>query len=174
MIAAIVVLTIMGLILGTALGYAARIFHIDGDPMVDEVTTIMPGTNCGQCGFAGCNPAAEAIVKGEASVTCCPPGGKQLAETLATKLGIDIDLGDMADETLHATIDGTQCTGCTRCYKVCPTDAIVGANKQIHMVISAACTGCNSCRDACPENCIKLVPEQETLDNWHWPKPEAA
>ncbi len=174
MVAAILVLTVMGLILGTALGYAAKLFHVEGDPLVEEVAQMMPGTHCGQCGYAGCNPAAEAIVSGEAAVNCCPPGGKSLAEALAEKLGIEINLDDMADQPHYANINAELCTGCMRCSKVCPTDAIVGANKQIHVVIAAACTGCKSCHKACPENCIDMAPERETLDNWAWPKPEAA
>ncbi len=174
MLIAILVLTLMGFFLGSALGYAAKLFRVEGDPLVEEVTEIMPGTHCGQCGFAGCSQAAEAIVKRQAEVNCCPPGGKQLAETLANKLGIDIDLDDMIDVPLFAHIRTSDCTGCTRCYKACPTDAIVGANKQIHMVISAACTGCSSCQKACPENCIEMVPALDSLDNWFWPKPDAA
>ncbi len=174
MFSAIFVLTVMGLVLGYLLGYAARIFHVDSDPLVEEITAMMPGTHCGQCGFAGCTPAAEALAAGEAAVTCCPPGGKALAENLAAKLGVSVNLDDLDDNPVYAHIMGESCTGCTRCYKVCPTDAILGANKQIHAVINAACTGCGKCRDACPEDCISMLPEAETLDNWHWPKPLAA
>ncbi|MCG8535335.1 MAG: RnfABCDGE type electron transport complex subunit B [Pseudomonadales bacterium] len=174
MLAAVVVLTLMGLILGFLLGFAARLFHVDADPLVEEITTMMPGTHCGQCGFAGCSPAAEAIAKGEAEITCCPPGGKQLAAQLAEKLGIEANLDDMKEGNFYAVINADLCTGCTRCYKVCPTDAIVGANKQIHMVIANACTSCGACIKACPENCVSLEPEAITLDNWHWNKPQAA
>ena len=174
MLAAIVVLTAMGLFLGWGLGLAGRVFHVDSDPLVEEVTEMMPGTHCGQCGFAGCTPAAEAIVNGDAEVTCCPPGGKTLAQALAEKLDIEVDLDGMSDEPLFATINRDLCTGCMRCSKVCPTDAIIGANKQIHTVITAACTGCQSCQKACPEECIDMTPEPLTLDNWQWPKPDVA
>ncbi|MCG8311769.1 MAG: RnfABCDGE type electron transport complex subunit B [Pseudomonadales bacterium] len=174
MLSAILVLTVMGLVLGSLLGLAAKVFHVDSDPLVEEITEMMPGTQCGQCGFAGCTPAAEAIVSGDAEVTCCPPGGKQLATTLAEKLGIEVNLDDMDDTPRYAHITADLCTGCTRCYKVCPTDAIVGANKQIHAVITQACTGCKSCKEACPEDCIQMLPENETIDSWNWPKPEAA
>ena len=173
-LSAIFVLTAMGLALGFTLGYAAKIFHIDRDPVMDEVSAMMPGTHCGQCGYAGCSQLAEAMVNGEAPLTACPPGGKQLAETVASKLGISIDLGGMTDEILLARIDASLCTGCTRCYKACPTDAIIGANKQIHTVIFSACTGCNNCIEACPEKCIDMVPESKALDSWYWPKPIAA
>ena len=174
MLNSIFVLITMGLVLGYALGYAARVFQIDSDPLVDEIVEMMPGTQCGQCGFAGCTPAAEAIALGEAEVSCCPPGGKLLAEALAEKLGVDVDLSNLNDQPLYAVIDPDLCTGCTRCFKACPTDAIVGANKQIHAVITEACTGCGSCQQACPENCINMAPEPLNVDNWYWPKPAAA
>ncbi len=173
-LSALLVLTLMGLLLGFALGLAAKVFHVETDPLLDEVSALMPGTQCGQCGYAGCNQAAEAMVKGETPVTCCPPGGKTLAATIAGKLGISISLDSMNDELLLARVNPGLCTGCTRCYKACPTDAIVGANKQIHGVIMAACTGCGSCLAACPERCIDMVPESKALDSWHWPKPIAA
>ena len=174
MLAAILVLTSMGMILGAALGLAARVFRVESDPLVEEITQLMPGTHCGQCGFAGCGPAAEAIAKGDAEVTCCPPGGKALALTLADRLGVSVDLDDMDDTPRFAHIRSDVCTGCTRCYKACPTDAIVGANKQIHAVILKACTGCKACVKACPEDCIDMRPEPATLDTWQWPKPQAA
>lgn len=174
MFIAVAVLTIMGLTLGWGLGLAGRVFHVDSDPLVEEITAMMPGTQCGQCGFAGCTPAAEAIASGEAEVTCCPPGGKPLAQSIADKLGVTVNLDDISDVPLFAAIKRDLCTGCMRCSKVCPTDAIVGANKQIHSVISAACTGCKSCVNACPEDCIDMQPEPITLDNWAWPKPEVA
>lgn len=174
MIAAVTTLTLMGLILGYGLAVAAKLFHVEADPVAEEIAELMPGTHCGQCGFAGCNAAADAIVTGEADLTCCPPGGKQLAETIAELLGVSIDLDGMQSEPLYASIKADTCTGCTRCYKVCPTDAIIGATKQIHAVINAACTGCGSCVKACPEDCIDMVPEPVVLENWHWPKPRAA
>lgn len=174
MISAVLVLTLMGLSLGYLLGLAARVFQVDTDPVVEEINAIMPGTHCGQCGFAGCGQAAEALASGEASVTCCPPGGRSLAEKVAEILDIEVDLSGMNSEPVFARINPSECTGCTRCFKVCPTDAIIGANKQIHAVINAACTGCESCQKACPENCIDMVPEDIVLETWHWPKPEAA
>lgn len=175
MFTATLVLTILGFSLGGALAYAAKIFAVAEDnPLVDEIEAMLPGSQCGQCGFPGCKPAAQAIAGGEAELTCCPPGGRALAEALAERLGIDISsLGDTAAPML-ASIEETLCTGCTRCYKACPTDAIVGANKQIHVVMAGACTGCAKCVEACPENCIALQPEQPSLDSWHWPKPQAA
>lgn len=175
MLIATLVLTLMGLVLGGLLGLAARLFASGEDnPLVQEVEDMLPGSQCGQCGLPGCGPAAEAIVQGSAQVDCCPPGGRALAEALAGKLGIDLStLGDAPTPQL-AVIKEELCTGCTRCYKICPTDAIVGASKQLHVVMNQACTGCSQCVDVCPEDCISLEEETLSLNNWHWHKPEAA
>lgn len=174
MLMATLALAIMGLVLGAGLGFAARYFAVsDVNPLIKEVEELLPGSQCGQCGFPGCSPAAEAMVEGKAEVTCCPPGGASLAETLAKLLGVTLDTSGMS-EPLIATVEAGECIGCTRCYKVCPTDAIVGASGQIHVVINAACTGCSKCLEACPEDCISLIPHEKSLDNWRWTKPEAA
>lgn len=175
MITPVVSVTLLGLILGLILGYASRVFAVEGDALVGEVTAMMPGTNCGQCGFAGCAGAAAAIVGGSASPTCCPGGGKALFEAVAAKLGISLDLSSIADEgpkTAHVT--EAICIGCSKCLKECPTDAIVGAAKQIHSVLADACTGCGNCETHCPTTAIALRPVPKTLDAWNWPMPELA
>ncbi|MBN0989720.1 RnfABCDGE type electron transport complex subunit B [Amphritea pacifica] len=167
----IAVLTSLGLMLGFILGYADKVFAVEEDPLIKDVESMLPGTHCGQCGFTGCGSAAEAMVNGQADVTCCPPGGQVLAKSLADKLGVTADLSNLTSVPLTASVEESLCTGCCRCFRVCPTDAIIGANKQLHYVFKEACTGCGKCVTACPENCIALHQEEQTLDNWHWPKP---
>ena len=174
MLMATLALATMGLILGGGLGVAARRFAVtDENPLIKEIEALMPGSQCGQCGFPGCSAAASALVEGSAAVTCCPPGGVALAEQLAALLGVTLDAGQMSAPQL-ATIDAAQCTGCTRCYRACPTDAIVGASGQIHSVLPGACTGCAKCQEACPEDCVALVAQAPSLDTWRWAKPQAA
>ena len=74
-LSAIIILTALGLILGLSLGIAGKYLKVDADPLVDRVEALMPGSQCGQCSFPGCRPAAEALVAGEAPITLCPPGG---------------------------------------------------------------------------------------------------
>lgn len=169
---AIIVLMILGLTLGFLLGLAAKKFKVESDPLVDELADMLPGTNCGQCGLAGCPAAAEALAVGEIEVTFCPPGGKSLAEALAEKLNVDIDLSGMDDDGPKlARVDEEYCIGCFKCSKVCPTDAIVGAPKQIHVVMWEACTGCGKCVDVCPTECMQMFGLEPTLREWRWPKP---
>ncbi len=172
MLAAIISLALLGLTLGYLLGLAAIRLKVEEPEIVQEIEAMLPGTNCGQCGLAGCPAGAKALAQGTVPVTLCPPGGKTLAEALAHKLGVTLDLTDMTErEQQVAVVIDQQCIGCTRCIKVCPTDAIVGAPKQLHCVVSDACTGCDKCIDICPTMGIKLRRPRATLGTWQWPKP---
>ncbi|MGF1659252.1 MAG: RnfABCDGE type electron transport complex subunit B [Rubrimonas sp.] len=172
-------MTALGLGLGLVLGAAARRFHVETPPIVDELERALPGTNCGQCGLAGCRNAAEAIAEGAAPVTLCPPGGRDVAVKLAEITGVDPPRagasGAVADaEPMVAFIFEDHCTGCCKCFKRCPTDAIVGAAKQIHTVVFDACIGCEACVEVCPTEAIILRPKPRTLRAWHWEKPKTA
>lgn len=169
---AIVILTALGLALGLSLGVAAKYLKVESDPLIDQVEALMPGSQCGQCGFPGCRPAAEALVAGRVSPTLCPPGGSSLVEQLAKLLSLEVDLSQAKDaEPMVARVSEDTCTGCTRCFKVCPTDAIVGAPKQIHAVVADACIACEKCVAVCPTECLQMHPVEVTLRDWRWPKP---
>lgn len=169
---AIVILTGLGFALGLSLGLVGKYFKVESDPLIETIEAMMPGSQCGQCGFPGCKPAAEALVAGTAPVTLCPPGGTALIEQLAKLLKIEVDLSQAKDsEPMVARVSEETCTGCTRCFKVCPTDAIVGAPKQIHAVVADACIACEKCVNVCPTECLQMQPVEVTLRDWRWPKP---
>jgi electron transport complex protein RnfB len=175
MIAAVLSLTVLGAALGVVLGVANRFLQVEGNPLAAQLGAMMPGSNCGQCGFAGCSAAAAAIAEGGASPACCPPGGKALASAIALKLGVSVDLSGLADDGPKiATVAEELCIGCCRCLKVCPTDAIIGAAKQIHNVLREACTGCSNCVEKCPTEALLMKPVPVTLNHWVMPKPLAA
>ena len=174
-LSAIIILTALGLVLGLSLGIAGKYLKVEADPLVEQIEALMPGSQCGQCGFPGCRPAAEAVASGVAAVTLCPPGGTSLVEQLARLLGVSVDLSKTQDQELMvARVSEDTCTGCTRCFKVCPTDAIVGAPKQIHAVVADACIGCKKCVAVCPTECLQMHPVDVTLRDWRWPKPLVA
>ena len=87
MITAILVMAGIAIVLGLTLGYAAIRFKVEGDPLVEKIDAILPQTQCGQCGFPGCKPYAEAIANGEADINQCPPGGEEGVRKLADLLG---------------------------------------------------------------------------------------
>jgi len=159
--------------LGFGLGYAAKFFKVEQNPIVETILEMMPGSNCGQCGHPGCAAAAQAIVDGVAPLTCCPPGGHVLAEELAETLGVTLDASSLTPKVpMLAQVNEQLCIGCARCVKKCPTDAIIGAQKQIHAVIQDACTGCEACVAICPTGCLQMHPVRTTLKTWRWDKPE--
>ena len=83
MLTAVVSLTILGGLFGLGLGWAARRFRVESDPVVDRIDAILPQTQCGQCNYPGCRPYAEAIAAGEAPINQCPPGGEDGIRALA-------------------------------------------------------------------------------------------
>ncbi|MDW8323069.1 MAG: RnfABCDGE type electron transport complex subunit B [Burkholderiales bacterium] len=170
---AVASLTGLGMTLGLALGFAARKFRVEGNPLAAEIESMLPGSQCGQCGYPGCAGAAQALAEGRAPVTLCPPGGRDLAAALAAKLGVEVDLSQVRDALPQvAEVEEALCIGCTRCFKVCPTDAILGAAKSIHNVFREACTACGKCVDACPTEAIRLQPVPLTLQTWYWHRPQ--
>ncbi len=148
MLLTIISLGVIASLFGLLLGYSSVRFRIEGDPLDDKVDSLLPQTQCGQCGFPGCRPYAEALVKGEAEINLCVPGGEDTIVTLAETLGREVV--PISDEHAShvpslAVIIEDWCIGCTKCIQARPVDAIVGTAKQMHTVIAAECTGCELC-----------------------------
>lgn len=173
-VTAILVLLALAIAFGCLLGFAAVRFKVDGNPIVDEIDNLLPQTQCGQCGFPGCRPYAEAIADGEA-INKCPPGGEATIQALAELLDVeavplDSEHGEEKGKQV-ALIREAECIGCTKCIQACPVDAILGAAKQMHTVIASECTGCDLCVEPCPVDCIDMVPVAETTQTWFWQSP---
>jgi electron transport complex protein RnfB len=174
MISALLVMVGISLLLGAVLGFSSIRFKVEGNPLVEKIDAVLPQTQCGQCGFPGCMPYAEAIAKGEADINMCPPGGEEGIHKLAELLGVDFKpFGEGAGPRAKAVafIDEQNCIGCTLCLQACPVDAIVGAAKQMHTIIAAECTGCELCIAPCPVDCISMRPLPESIQTWKWPYP---
>ena len=143
--------------------------------LVEQLNNALPQTQCTRCGYPDCQRYAEAIAQGEADINQCPPGGTEGVERLALLTGkpvipLNPDNGLEGPRTI-AIIDEAWCIGCTLCIAVCPTDAIVGANKRMHTVVEDYCTGCELCIPACPVDCISLEPIDVNLSGWaSWPQ----
>lgn len=165
----------MGVTLGALLGVAARYLVVEADPLEAELQAMLPGSQCGQCGYVGCSQFAAGLAEGHASVTACIPGGKGVAEALAKRLGVSLD-GEVHEEAgpTVAFINEDLCIGCMRCITECGTDAIVGAAKQMHTVVADVCHACGKCYKVCPTEAVEMRPVLPTLATWHWSKPAGA
>jgi Na+-translocating ferredoxin:NAD+ oxidoreductase subunit B len=143
--------------------------------LTERINQALPQTQCQRCGYPDCQSYAHAIAQGDAAINQCPPGGEEGVVRLAALTGqavipLNPDNGYEGPRTI-AVIDEAWCIGCTLCIKVCPTDAIVGANKRMHTVIEPYCTGCELCIPACPVDCISLEPVDLNLTGWAaWPQ----
>ncbi len=173
--AALIALVGLSLLFGAILGYAAVRFKVEGNPIVDQIDTILPQTQCGQCGYPGCRPYAQAIVNGDA-INKCPPGGQSTINALANLLDVeaptlDAEHGTEAEVKTVAFIREAECIGCTKCIQACPMDAILGAAKQMHTVIADECTGCDLCVEPCPVDCIDMIPVETSIKTWTWDLP---
>jgi electron transport complex protein RnfB len=134
---------------------------------VEMIDALLPQTQCGKCGYCGCEPYAEAIAAGEADINQCPPGGADGIRKLAALLNrefkpLNPQFG-LEKPREVAVIDEQTCIGCTLCIEACPVDAIIGASKQMHTVISADCTGCELCVPPCPVDCIHMFSADRPL-----------
>ncbi|MET0378508.1 MAG: electron transport complex subunit RsxB [Spongiibacteraceae bacterium] len=127
---------------------------------IAHIENLLPQTQCGQCGYLGCRPYAEAIANGE-KINRCPPGGNRTIAALAQFMHTNIlplDSDAPPPPRSIAFIREEECIGCTKCIQACPVDAIVGAAKLMHTVIAAECTGCDLCVEPCPVDCIDMLP----------------
>ncbi|MDR5833409.1 electron transport complex subunit RsxB [Caballeronia sp. LZ034LL] len=146
--------------------------------LAERIEDLLPQTQCTKCGYPACRPYAEAIAAGEANHNQCPPGGAEGIARIAALIGKPV----IPLDTTHgierprpvAVIDESVCIGCTLCMQACPVDAIVGAAKQMHTVITELCTGCDLCVPPCPVDCIAMIPVTGTRTGWDaWSQPEA-
>jgi len=172
---AIVALLGLALAFGTLLGFASVRFKVEGNPIVDEIDSLLPQTQCGQCGHPGCRPYAEGIAAGE-DINKCPPGGETTIQALADLLDVeatplDAEHGEEKAKMV-AVIREPECIGCTKCIQACPIDAILGSAKHMHTVIESECTGCDLCVEPCPVDCIDMVPVDQGIGDWHWNSPK--
>lgn len=144
-------------------------------PLFLRIDAVLPQTQCTKCGYDGCKPYAQAIAAGEADINQCPPGGDANIHKLAAITGRPYQPLNPANGVEKprqlAVIDEQMCIGCTLCIQACPVDAIVGAAKLMHSVITAECTGCDLCVAPCPVDCIAMVPLAETVHTWKWKYP---
>jgi Na+-translocating ferredoxin:NAD+ oxidoreductase subunit B len=167
---ALIAIGSLALIFGAVLGFAAIRFKVESDPLVEQIDDILPQTQCGQCGYPGCRPYAEAIANGD-DINKCPPGGESTIRKLADLMGVEATpLNAAQTESVKrvAYIREDECIGCTKCIQACPVDAIVGASKLMHTVLVDECTGCDLCVEPCPVDCIDMVPLAATPERWKW------
>lgn len=148
------------------ISYVQKLFAVKEDPIVEKIDKLLPQTQCGQCGYPGCLPYAQALANGD-QINKCTPGGQELVVKLAELLDVPVPEGEMAEPPdLIAIIDEPNCVGCLKCIEACPVDAIIGARRRMHVIIPDYCTGCELCVAPCPTKCISMIERPKPVDRF--------
>jgi electron transport complex protein RnfB len=192
MLAAILSLGCIGLIAAVALGFAAKKFAVEVDPRELAALEVLPGANCGACGFPGCAGYAKALLAGSIDLNQCPPGGADTVAKLAHILGVEASAaareiavvlcqGDnrkaqlkyhylgLEDCTAAQRIaDGPKicpggCVGLGSCQRACPFDAIEMTADGLAVISREKCTGCRKCVAVCPRSVIRMTPYESAI-----------
>jgi electron transport complex protein RnfB len=166
----VVVLSTLAVVIGAALGWVNRPRQDARERLIGAIDALLPQTQCAQCGYPGCRPYAAAIADG-AAINRCPPGGGDTIQRLADLLGRPAE--PLAEGLTAPTpggiarIDENACIGCALCLPACPVDAILGAPRHMHTVLTRHCTGCELCLAPCPVDCIEMV-RVDAAAAWRW------
>lgn len=189
---AVIFMTALGLVLAGALAIANRFLWVYEDPRIGEVEELLPATNCGACGTAGCHPFAEALIAGDVVPANCTVSSGDARQEIAELLGVDA--GDVekvvarlacaggahvaSNRSHYDGLDTCQaasivaggpkscvwgCLGLADCEDVCDFDSISMNSHGLPVVNDDLCTACGDCVEVCPKNLFSLHPVSHKL-----------
>ncbi len=175
------------LLLAIMLVVANKAFYVYEDPRIDQVEDMLPHANCGACGYPGCRPFAEALVKGDVLPGKCSVGSQEANQKIAAFLGVD--LGNEVKKVARLACAGGDnvavqkgvyeglkscsaaalvsgggkgcswgCLGMGDCEVSCDFDAINMDDYSLPVVDPEKCTACGDCVEACPKDLFSIVP----------------
>ncbi len=182
-----IVMGSLGMILGVSLAIAAKKYYIETDPRQDQIENLLPGVNCGACGFTGCDRYAEAITKNKdkIEINLCTPGGEKTTEAIGRIMGVKAGKrgkriavlmcsaknvkdkfnynGPRNCRSAYLTHGGQKncehgCLGFGDCAEICPTEAINMGENNLPHVIEERCIACGKCAEICPKNLYRILP----------------
>lgn len=190
-VAAILVLGILGAVFGAVLSVASKIFEVKKDPREEEILSHLAGANCGGCGYPGCSGCAAAILAGEAPVTACAPAGAENAAAIAKIMGQEAPSGERQVAFVRCNggvnakkrfdyigvkdcISATKvaagplecsfgCLGFGSCVSACQFGAMSIGPNGAAVVDPDKCTACMACAAACPRKLIVSVPASKKV-----------
>jgi Na+-translocating ferredoxin:NAD+ oxidoreductase RNF subunit RnfB len=182
----------IGLFFAAMIALVHRRFHVWVDPRIEAITAMLPGSNCGACGFAGCANFAEQLVGGGTKPAGCTQLGDEDAQVVADYLGVSVGeanrrvarllcgggctaapqrveyRGLQTCRAATAVAGGGKscpwgCLGLADCAVACDYDAIVMNAEALPVVIPERCIACGDCVEACPKDLFVLMPAAQRL-----------
>lgn len=182
----------MAVVFAAGLAVASKVFYVYVDPRIKDIEALLPGANCGGCGYAGCSDCAAGIVEGKAPVTACVACGEDVFAEIAKVLGKTVEAKEkeiawimckgirgkakrrfeyVGVEDCRAAMvvaNGDKecvygCLGLGTCVKACPFGALSMGEDGIPKVDMDKCTGCGTCIRVCPREIPKLLPQSQKV-----------
>lgn len=186
----VIIVGIIGLVAGLGLSLASKFMAVPVDERQEKIREVLPGANCGACGFSGCDGYAAAVAAGEAEPNKCAPGGAAAAAGIAAVLGVEVEAepkiafiacnGTCESTGVKYSYSGLQscsaaamlhsgplkcsygCVGFGDCAAACPFGAITLKNGR-PVICAELCVGCGKCAAACPKRLIELIPKNAKI-----------
>ncbi len=182
----------LGLALSIVLSIANKKLKVKEDPRIEEIAAVLPGSNCGACGFPSCHAYAELVAKGQIGAGFCFVGGKDVQAKIAAIMKLELEekeskvacvrcqggqkeskkrfryLGTLTCQAVNQLNGGDKacvfgCLGYADCVNVCPCDAVQMNDDNLPVINEEKCTGCGLCVKACPRNIICLIPRSQKV-----------
>jgi len=190
-VATAVVLGALAVLFGVGLAVASRALRVHLDPRIEQIESVLPGVNCGACGYGGCSAYAAAVVAGDIGPSECVPGGIDVARQAAAVMGLEAEEKEKrvavvfcqggnraADRFAYEGITDCRaavitqdaakgcrwgCIGLGTCARACPFGAIVMGDDGLPHVIEDRCTACGTCAEVCPKGIISILPARNMV-----------
>ncbi|MFH1645971.1 MAG: RnfABCDGE type electron transport complex subunit B [Candidatus Omnitrophota bacterium] len=187
----VIVLGSLGAVFGCWLIFAQKIFAVQSDPKIEHIFALLPGSNCGACGMAGCHGLAEALATGNVETISCPVAEDEARGKIAEIVGITVSAahksvatlicggGAKCKENFHYSgpkdcnsasiiLGGHKscayaCLGFGTCVSACLFDAISMGDDGLPVIDKEKCTACNKCIKACPKDVLVLTPYRKNF-----------
>lgn len=183
----------VGVASAVLLAGASKFFKVEQDPRIDDLLAVLPGANCGGCGFPGCGGFAAALIDGRADVAACAPGGAEVARRIGTILGCEVSarvrsvvrlrcrghVDTAVARITYAGVDSCRalllvapagaktcprgCEGLGDCVRVCVFGALTMGDNGLPIIDEGKCTACGQCVSACPKGVLAMEPHASTV-----------
>jgi electron transport complex protein RnfB len=182
----------VGFLFASLIALTHRRFSVWEDPRIDAVVGLLPGNNCGACGFPGCRGFAENLVGGKTTPAICSVMSPDQREDVASYLGVDVGAANLrvarllcaggSDVAIQqaeyqglgtcgaaaAVAGGGKgctwgCIGLADCARACTFEAIRMNDVGLPVVIPEKCTACGDCVEACPKDLFVIMPLEQKL-----------